>query len=90
MAEITKTFTEGQRIPVKLELLLRAKNLLLEEFPLSEEGVRQEDGRWFYEGEGGKLEGVGRFCIGLAGDVKVVDSPQREACIKEYVNKNFK
>ena len=36
------------------------------------------------------LEGVGRFCIGLAGDVKVVDSPQREACIKEYVNKNFK
>ena len=36
------------------------------------------------------MEGVGRFCIGLAADVKVFDSPELEAYIKDYVNKNFK
>ena len=78
-----------ERIPVKLELSLRAMNLLLEEFPLSEEGVRQKDGRWFYEGEVGKLEGVGRFCIGLAGDVKVIGSPELRRYIDDYVKANF-
>ncbi len=69
-------------IPVKLELSLRGKNLLVEEFPLAEAGVRQENGKWYYEGKVGALEGVGRFCIGLAGDVKVVDSPE----LTEYIN----
>lgn len=78
-----------ERIPVKLELSLRAKNLLLEEFPLAEEGIHQEEGRWLYEGEVGKLEGVGRFCIGLAGDVKVLDSPELSQYIEEYVKANF-
>jgi hypothetical protein len=74
---------------VKLELSLRAKNLLVEEFPLTEPGVRQKGKKWFYEGTVGKLEGVGRFCIGLAGDVKVIDSPELEKYIKEYVTKHF-
>lgn len=79
-----------EQIPVKLELSLRAKNLLLEEFPLAEPGVKQKGGKWFYEGTVGKLEGVGRFCIGLAGDVKVVDAPELEAYINDYIKKNFK
>lgn len=78
-----------EQIPVKLELSLRAKNLLLEEFPLAEEGLRKEDGKWIYEGMVGKLEGIGRFCIGLAGDVKVVDTPVLEEYIREFVSKNF-
>ena len=76
-------------IPVKFELSLRAKSLLLEEFPLAEEGLREKDGKWFYEGTVGRLEGVGRFCIGLAGDVKVKDSPELEAYIAEFVKRNF-
>lgn len=78
-----------EEIPVKLELSLRAKNLLLEEFPLAEEGVRQKGGKWYYEGTVGALEGVGRFCIGLAGDVRVVDSPRLEAYIKEFIKTNL-
>jgi hypothetical protein len=80
---------DGDGIPVKLELSLRAKNLLVEEFPLAESGVRLEDGKWFYEGMVGHLEGVGRFCIGLAGDVKVVDSPELTDYIKQFVNDNL-
>ena len=79
----------GKGIPVKLELSLRARSLLMEEFPLAEGKIRQEGGRWIYEGVVGALEGVGRFCIGLAGDVKVVDSPELEDYISNFVKNNF-
>ena len=78
---------EGEGTPVKLDLSLRAKNLLVEEFPLAESGLRQEDGKWIYEGKVGHMEGIGRFCIGLAGDVKVVDSPKLSDYIKRFVSK---
>lgn len=76
-------------IPVKLEMSLRAKNLLLEEFPLAEAGIRKEGDRWVYEDNVGMLEGVGRFCIGLAGDVRVVESPELQDYIKGFVETNF-
>lgn len=80
---------DGDGVKVCLELTLRAKNLLVEEFPLAEGGVREDDGRWYYEGIAGHMEGVGRFCIGLAADVKVIDSPELEAYIKEFVKRNL-
>ena len=80
---------DGEGIPVKLELSLRAKNLLVEEFPLAESDLRQEDGKWIYEGRVGHMEGIGRFCIGLAGDVKVVDSPELQTYINTFIEKNF-
>ena len=76
-------------IPVKLELSLRAKNLLLEEFPLAETGIKKEGDKWFYEDKVGMLEGVGRFCIGLAGDVRVIDSPKLEQYIEDFVKTKF-
>lgn len=39
---------DGDGVPVRLELTLRAKNLLVEEFPLAETGVKEVDGRWCY------------------------------------------
>lgn len=80
---------DGEGIPVKLELSLRAKNLLVEEFPLTEAGVRKEGDSWIYEGRVGHMEGVGRFCIGLAGDVKVLDSPELDRYIDDFIRKNF-
>lgn len=80
---------EGDGVPVKLELSLRAKNLLIEEFPLAESGVKKEGDKWVYSGKVGHMEGVGRFCIGLAGDVKVVDSPELEKYIKAFVKENL-
>jgi len=80
---------DGDGTPVTLEMSLRAKNLLVEEFPLAEAGVRKEGDKWIYTGTVGPLEGVGRFCIGLAKDVRVVDSPALENYIKEYIRENF-
>lgn len=76
---------DGEGTKVCLELSLQAKNLLVEEFPLAESGITEKDGKWFYEGTVGPLQGVGRFCIGLADHVKVVDSPELEKYIKEFV-----
>ena len=80
---------DGEGVKVRLELSLRAKNLLVEEFPTAESGLKEEKGKWYYEGTVGKMEGVGRFCIGLAGDVKVVDSPELEEYIKVFISRNF-
>ena len=68
--------------PVKLELSIRAKNLLLEEYPLAEKDLKYAVGKWILETKVSGMEGVGRFVIGLAGDIKIIDSPE----LKEYIN----
>lgn len=73
---------------VKIELNQRAKNLLVEEFPLAIPDVRNEDGRWIYEGNVCRMEGVGRFVLGLAADVKVIDSPELLEYLMQYSTKN--
>ena len=80
---------DGEGVKVRLELTMRAKNLLVEEFPLAENGIKEEDGKWYYEGVTGQMEGVGRFCIGLAGDVKVLEGDALKAYISEFVKKNL-
>ena len=80
---------DGEGIKVCLELSLRAKNLLAEEFPLAESGIKEENGKWYYHGMVGLLEGVGRFCIGLAGDIKLVDSPELKQYIQGFINRSL-
>ena len=58
---------------IKLRLSLRAKNLLLEEYPLAEKELYQTDGNWYWAGEVRGLEGVGRFVQGLPYDVEVLE-----------------
>jgi predicted DNA-binding transcriptional regulator YafY len=79
---------DGDGVKVRLELSMRAKNLLVEEFPLAESSLKEKDGKWYYEGTVGQMEGVGRFCIGLAGDVKVVDGDPLKQYIRDFVKKN--
>ena len=72
--------------PVKLELSLRAKNLLLEEYPLAEKDLKYVDGKWILSTKVSGMEGVGRFVIGLAGDIEIIDSPALVEYIKAFVN----
>ena len=71
--------------PVKLELSMMAKNLLLEEFPLADRDLKNVDGKWILETNVSGMEGVGRFVIGLASDVRVIDSPELKTYIKTFV-----
>ena len=75
--------------PIKLELSLMAKNLLIEEYPLAEIDLRHEDDKWILETNVSGMEGVGRFVIGLASDVRVIDSHELKAYIKTFVSNHL-
>ena len=72
------------RTHVTLKLGTMSKNLLLEEYPLAEKQLRQQDGGWILETDVFSMKGVGRFVIGLADDIEVLDSPELAAYIKEF------
>ena len=72
---------------VVLELNTRAKGLLVEEYPLAERDLHREDGKWILRTTVQALEGVGRFVIGLAADVKVVEGKKLQEYIKKYDKK---
>lgn len=69
---------------VTLQLNTRAKSLLLEEFPLAEKDLRREDGKWILSTTVHSLEGVGRFVIGLAADVMILECDALEEYIRNY------
>lgn len=79
-----------EQTPVKLELSLMAKNLLIEEYPMAEQDLRKEDGKWILETMVSGMEGVGRFVMGLATEVKIIDSPELENYIREFIDKHLK
>lgn len=70
-------------IPVKLRLNTRAKDLLVEEFPMADKDIKKEGKTWLLDTTVTCLEGIGRFVIGLAADVKIVEGDE----LKEYVKK---
>ena len=68
---------------IRLQLDSRAKSLLLEEYPLAEKDLKRVDGKWFLTTTIHSVEGAGRFVIGLAADIKIVEGQQ----LLEYVRK---
>lgn len=78
-----------EQTPVKLELGIQAKNLLLEEYPLAEKDLKREGKKWVLETMVSDMAGVGRFVIGLAHDIKIVDSPALIEYIKKFVSKHL-
>ncbi len=74
------------QMPVKLKLSLRAKSLLIEEYPISETFIISEnDNSYIFDGWVCSWEGIGRFVMGLAGEVEIVDTPELVEFIKEKV-----
>lgn len=69
-------------MPVKLKLGLRAANLLMEEFPLASKFLTKlSDNEWIFESDVCSFDGVGRFILGLAEDIEIIDSP----ALKKYI-----
>lgn len=74
-------FTDAFRISslestdnIEVTLSLKAYNLLLEEFPLSRKYVKEENGFYHLEIPVAGYQGIGRFVMGLPGEVAVVGS----------------
>ena len=77
---------------IKLKLSLRAKNLLIEEYPLAEEHLIEiVNNKFLLETEVYSLEGVGRFIKGLLCEIEIIE-PQKlkhkiSSDLKEYLKK---
>lgn len=74
---------------IVLQLDTRAKSLLLEEFPLAEKDLRREDGKWLLRTTIHSLEGAGRFVIGLAADIKILEGDKLRKYILDYQKKHI-
>lgn len=61
---------------VQLRLGVMSHNLLLEEYPLAERDLTQVDEtHWYFDTQVCNYAGIGRFVLGLADDIEVIDSP---------------
>lgn len=74
-----------ESIPVTLKMTLKAKNLLIEEYPLSQKHVTYEDGHWYLRTTVKDLAGVGRFYLGLSDQIRLVESPELERHVRKHV-----
>ena len=70
-------------VHIKLKLSQRAKNLLLEEYPLAEKSVHKQKGNWIFDGHIHAMQGAGRFVCGLAQEVEILEGEE----LKEYVRR---
>ena len=81
--------TGKEDIPVTLKMTLKAKNLLIEEYPLASKYVTYDGKYWWFKGNVKDLAGVGRFVIGLADQIQVIDSDALSRYIDNFISLNF-
>ena len=84
-------FSGYERYRVKLELGLMARNLIIEEYPLSEKDLsRSSEGKWILDTEVCNYRGICRFYLGLASDIRIVDSPEFVSYVRSYMEEHLK
>jgi len=77
-------------IAIELSLSLVAYNLILEEFPLSEKYIKKKsDNHYLLSTEVGNFFGVGRFILGLPGEVEVVHPKALKSYLNDRMKKSF-
>lgn len=81
-----------RRHPVRLRMGLMARNLLIEEYPLAEDHLTEENGanderRWILDTEVADYAGVARFVAGLLDDIEIVDTPELDRYIDDYLRR---
>lgn len=78
----------NERHRVCLSLGILSRNLLIEEYPLAEQQLHPTDnGRWILDTEVANYAGVARFVVGLMDDIQIIDTPELEQYLADYVVK---
>ncbi len=73
---------------VEFELNLRARNLLIEEYPLTEKYVSElTSGRFLFKAPVAKYEGPGRFVLGIAEDIRLIGDEDFRRFVKVKISK---
>lgn len=81
--------TGKEDIPVTLRMTLKAKNLLVEEYPLSAKHLNYDGEEWWFRANVKDLAGVGRFIIGLADQVEIHNSPLLQKYLANFSRKHL-
>ncbi len=71
------------------QMTVMAKNLLLEEFPLAEKELKRKGNYWVLDTDICDYAGACRFYVGLAKEIRVIDSPEFEEYVEEYIKTTF-
>ncbi|MBR2147628.1 MAG: WYL domain-containing protein, partial [Muribaculaceae bacterium] len=80
-------------VAVSLQLDLMAKNLLIEEFPSAKDCIKPHKGDnniWYFDTQVYQMEGIGRFYLGLANHIKILQAPELEQYVATFVKENLK
>lgn len=78
---------------ISLQLDLMAKNLLIEEYPRAKDyitGHKGDENIWYFTTDVCRMEGIGRFYIGLAEHIKILEGDELKKYAKEYAEKHLK
>ena len=83
------TSNSEQHPHIRLSLGLLARNLLVEEYPLAEQYLQQEEGseRWILDVDVANYAGAARFVVGLMDDIRIIDSPEFENYLTSYIER---
>lgn len=83
------TSNSEQHPHIRLSLGLLARNLLVEEYPLAEQYLQQEEGseRWILDVDVANYAGAARFVVGLMDDIRIIDSPEFENYLASYIER---
>ena len=72
------------KVFVRFEMTLLAKNLLCEEYPVSEKFITKlNDNKYLFDGWVNSFHGVGRFIMGLIDNVSNIDNPNLKLYLKD-------
>lgn len=69
-------WTGSTWLSVKLQLSNRARQLLIEEYPITRPYVGSHNGQSVFDGAVRDWRGIGRFILGLPGEITVLDPPE--------------
>ena len=78
---------------ISLQLDLMAKNLLVEEYPRAKDfitGHKGDENIWYFTTDVCRMEGIGRFYIGLAEHIRILEGDELKKYAKEYADKYLK
>ena len=75
---------------IRLKLGILAHNLLIEEYPLAEQHITPlPNGGWLFEADVASYVGVARFVVGLLDDIEIVDTPELEQYLSNYITRHW-
>lgn len=76
---------------VRMQLSVRAKNLLIEEYPLAEKEIVRDGNYWILDTVVNDFAGICRYYVGLIPEINVLEGEEFleyvRAYMKKYINK---